>query len=356
MDIGFVSEFRNGLSVRVDWLSFTIKDCTEPFDVIDMLGYSSNDFLALSHGRNGYKSAYACRICDGLSILFDGNDGMGVHADISGGAIENVLKHYHDKRLFDVPFGGSAYEADRDNSTVLTDLLREICVSGKITRLDLAIDDIGAEHFTMSELQELLETGSCVSRFKEYRQDISKTFGGSVTGNTLYLGSRKSLCMLRIYDKKLEQNSKFGHAEEKQITYDWVRWELELKDERAMSASSILCSGVPLGNVVIGILSNYVRFIEHDNERRCRCSTLKKWEKFISGVSGLKLYQRPEPKTISDKKEWLKYGVSKSLAAVVMADGGDMTFLYDLLTLGSEKMDNATLKMVHDYLCRQGMR
>lgn len=352
MKFGGSDTFRNGLSVRIDWLSFTMKESVEPTDAFELLGYSSVDFHALPSGRYGYKSAYTCRIQDGITVLYDGNDGMGVHVDISGSAVDDVLQHYHDKCCIVTPFGGMAYDTDNFASTVLSDLLKDICLVGKITRLDLAIDDMGAEFFTMDELQEIFDSGSCVTRFKEYRQQKSKSFVGKTTGNTFYLGSRTSMCMLRIYDKKLEQNAKLRRTEESLLEKEWIRWELELKDERAISAANILCSGIPLGDVVIGIISNYVRFIEHDNTRRSRCSTLEKWERFISGVAGLKLYQRPEPKTIVDKKAWLWYQVAKSVAAVVKADGGDMTFLYNLISHGNEIMDKATQDMVDAYLER----
>lgn len=350
MKLGADATFRNGLSVCVDWLSFTMPEIEDPIDVIELLGYSDVDFRA-SSGRYGYKSAYVCLLHDGLTILYDGNEGMGVHVDISGSAIASVLQSYYDSRLMiSTPFGEMAYEAADLASSILSDLLNDILLVGKITRLDLAIDDIGAEYFALDEVEELLEIGACVTRFKEYRIQKSKSFGGKTSGNTVYLGSRSSACMIRIYDKKLEQNAKLKKSGEPLLEEEWVRWELELKDERAISAAKILCSGKPLGDVAIGILSNYVRFINLDNTRRSRCSTLEKWDTFISGVVGLKLYQAAEPKTIRDKKAWIWRQVARSLAAIVKADGGDMSFLYSVLVHGNDIMDKATQSMVDDYI------
>lgn len=356
MNLGSNVAFRNGLSVLVDWLSFTLKESVEPTDAFQLLGYSSADFHPLPSGRYGYKSAYVHRMNAGFTVLYDGNDNMGVHVDISGGALDDVLRNYHDKRCVLTPFGDMAYDVDDFASTVFADLLKDICSTGKITRLDLAIDDMGAEHFTMDELQHIFDSGSCVTRFREYRQQKSKSFTGKVTGNTFYLGSRTSMCMVRIYDKKLEQNAKLKKTNEPLIEKDWIRWELELKDDRAVSAANLLCSGMALGDVVIGIISNYIRFIEHDKAKRSLCTTMKKWEDFVSGVVGLKLYRRPELKTIDDKKAWLWYQVAKSITAVVKADGGDMTFLYSLITHGNEIMDNVTEKMIDDYIVRMRLQ
>jgi len=355
MEIGGDAKLNNGLSVLVDWLSFTLIDSIEPSDAYELLGYSSADFHMMPKGQYGYKTSYK-HLVHNIHVLCDGNDSMGVHVDISGSAVEDVLKHYHDKRCVATPFGGSAYECENMQSTVLSDLLKEIGVSGKVTRLDLAIDDIGAQYFSMDELETIFESGACSTRFKEYRQDKSKTFGCKVTGNTFYLGSRKSACMLRIYDKQLEQNAKLKKTKEPLIDTPWVRWELELKDERAISASNILSSGKSLGEVVIGIISNYIRFIELDNIRKSRCSTMQKWLFFIMGVASLKLYQRPEPKTIDDKKEWLMRQIAPSISAVVIADGGDVSFLYDLVENGRNRINRPTRAMIRAYNMKPIMR
>lgn len=350
MKLGGNDTFRNGLTVRVDWLSFTLKDSVDPCDAFDLLGYSITEFHALPSGRFGYKSAYACVANDGLAVLFNGNDGMGVHVDVSGSAVDDVLSHYHEKRSVSTPFGDVAYEADDIASTVLSDLLKEICLCGKLTRLDLAIDDMGAEYFTMDEIQNMCQMGMCVSRFRSFRPDMEIAFTGPVLGHTIYFGKRESACMIRAYDKKLEQNAKLQKSNQPLIENEWVRWELELKDERANSAAKLLVSGMLLGEVTIGILSNYIRFVNLDNTRRSRCSTLEKWERFISGVVRLKLFQRPEPKTIADKKAWIWNQVAKSLATVVKADGGDLEFLYRVITHGSEKMNKIDYDMIDAHI------
>jgi DNA relaxase NicK len=51
---------------------------------------------------------------------------------------------------------------------------------------------------------------------------------GTSTGETVYLGSRQSQTLLRIYDKRLQMQA--------QERLDWqeygIRWELELKQDR----------------------------------------------------------------------------------------------------------------------------
>lgn len=210
---------KNGLTVCVDWLSFTLTSSIEPTDAFSLLGYSKDNFYELPSGRYGYKKCYK-HLTHNVHVLYDGNDGMGVHVDVSGSAIDEVLHSYHDKHCVQTPFGvayessSGEFDPEKDDmgSTVLADLLSDVLSVGKITRLDLAVDDMDAFYFTMNDLQNLFESGSCSTRFKGFRQDKETSFSGKVTGNTFYLGSRKSECMVRIYDKQLEQNKKLKQA------------------------------------------------------------------------------------------------------------------------------------------------
>lgn len=84
--------------------------------------------------------------------------------------------------------------------------------------------------------------------------------------------------------------------------HPWVRWEIELKHERAEAASKLIAQGRSVNGVAIGILSNYLRMIQPDNERKCRCSTSPKWEAFLDNIRKVSLYSASEPKTLEDTK------------------------------------------------------
>lgn len=93
MNTGSNITLANGLVVSVDWISFTLSDSDEPASAFSLLGYSSNDFTSIDSGRFGYR-ARLMSVSGGLDILYDGNEGMGVHVDISGSGITDVLAHY----------------------------------------------------------------------------------------------------------------------------------------------------------------------------------------------------------------------------------------------------------------------
>lgn len=133
--------------------------------------------------------------------------------------------------------------------------------------------------------------------------------------------------MLRVYDKQLERNQKAEDGEKLQDP--WVRWEIELKNERANIAADFLIRKKQLGEIIMEILNNYVRVIVHDDSNRSRCSAHPLWEKFVGMVGKLRLYVATVEKTIKDKKKWLIKQCLPTLAGVVIADGGSFDIITD---------------------------
>lgn len=335
----------NGLNICIDWLSWTLSEpCTVEF-ALQLMGYSIADFQLLPQGRNGYRSQLHHSVYP-ISVQYDGREGMGIHVDVSGSAIQDLIEHYLKSRSVITPFGDMAYETSSFDGTVLSDILRDISTVGHITRLDLAIDDIGAQYYTLDSLDDKLSNKAYVSKFRKWKKLVEFDNGKGITGYTIYMGSRTSSLMLRVYDKQLEQNKKLEKTGKPLIAHPWVRWELELKEERSVKASELLIQGKSINEVTIGILSNYLRIITFDSTRNVRCSTDPVWDSFVGDVLKLGLYQSPEPKTIDDTKNWLERQVASSLAAVVMADGGDSAFIHYLLKTGSMRLSNHHKDMI----------
>lgn len=335
----------NGLQIGVDWLSFTLFEPCTVESVISLLGYMDADFQLLPKGLNGYRSQLRHSVYP-ISIQYDGREGMGVHVDISGSAIQDMLNHYYKKQSFLTPFGMVAYNTFSFDSSVMSDLLKSIRSVGHVTRLDLAVDDIGAKYFTLPDLSSVLVSNGFVSKFRNWRELINRQNGNECIGHTIYLGSRTSSIMLRVYDKQLEQNDKLLKSGEMPIMYPWVRWELEIKDERAQQAAELLMNGQSLNELTIGVLSNYLRLIQNDNARKDRCSILPKWNLFIDGIMRLALYCPSQPKTLDDTKNWLMKQTASSLASVVIADGGSIDFISRLLDSGKYRLTNHHRDMI----------
>lgn len=348
MKIGFDEVQKNGLKICVDWLSFSFPDSFPLNGVFDLMGYSVASFQSMPKGRYGYRSHLKHPVYD-ISVLYDGREDMGIHVDVSGSAIQDLLSHFYNSRVSLTPFGDGAYETTDFDSTVFTDLLKGILASGRITRLDLAIDDIGCHYFSLSALDSKLSSKSYVSKFRKWRKLIEYENGSDIVGYTIYMGSRASAVMLRVYDKQLEQNRKLAKTSQSLILHPWVRWELELKDEYACKAADALVRQNSLNAVAVGILSSYLRIVTLDASRITNCSVDSVWTSFIGDVSKLALYQAPAEKTIDDTRNWILHQCSSGMAAIVIADGGDLSFLHRAIQVGSSKLPAHYISKIRRY-------
>lgn len=339
---GNFKNLKNGLTVSVDWLSFTLFDVPTVQDVISFLGYDESDFAHCDRGAQGYFDKLRCSDC-GLSILYNGNDNMGIHVDITGSAISAVINHFKHTLEIDTPFG-QGYDMDFD-STFLRELLKSIRnLGGKISRLDLSVDDVGCHFFTVDEVADLHYKNRVVTKTRTFKL-IKSDRDMKDTGSTVYFGDRKSDIMLRVYDKQLEQKAKLQKAHDGVEVPPWVRWELELKSDRALSAVDSIIAGMDLGEIVVGILSHYIRFIELDDSNRSRCSIMDKWQTFIDGIKPLKLFVPVREKTMDDKEIWIERQCSPTIAAIIIRHGGDMEYFYRILDSGRSRMKKSLYEL-----------
>ncbi len=317
----------NGLLVSVDWLSFTLSAFDNVEDVLSFLGFDPRYFLEMPKGANGYKRMRKYANYN-ISILYDGTEDMGIHVNVSGIGIHALLSAFRSTLRCDTPFGEGFNLFDE---TVLSILLSEITKSGHLTRLDIAIDDKGANYYSLDDIEDRLKHLRVVTKFRSHRHMIDKTTLNEKIGHTIYFGSRQSDIMLRIYDKKLEQNKNLLVSDDRYVSHDWVRWELELHRDRANAVSEYLIAGKSLGDVAIGVLSQYFRIIDLTDTNRSRCLEEITWQLFASGVQKLGLYVSQREKTIEDKKRWIDKFVAPSLSLVTLYEGGDISYLKNLV-------------------------
>lgn len=332
MIIGNIDTLENGLHLSLDWLSFTVKKTMVWQAVAEYFGLNVVQFQDGLNGSYGYRKR-ARHMIFSISVLYDGNEDMGIHVDISGSAIGYFLQCYLSKNTCSkTPFDTVAYEVNSFDDTILCDVLKDILDLGQVTRLDLAIDDVGCRYYTVPELDSIFHDGLYTSRFKKFKSiyEGGKDF---CSGSSIYLGSRKSELMIRIYDKQLEQKTKKHDVS----LSPWVRWEIELHKNRATVVATFLASGKPLPEIAIGILSNYLRLIVRDKTRDSRCSTAPKWHDFLSGIDKLKICQPVSEKTIDEKREWIMKQVAPTISAIYEIDG-DLSFIYSLIENGSLRL------------------
>lgn len=324
LKIGVEDKLKNGLRTSIDWMGFTVFNVDSPLDVIELLGYKEEDFTQLPKGGMGYKSILQLNGYT-LQILYDGKEDMGIHVNVSGSSVFEVVRSFMETKKVNTPFG-EAY--DTWDSGLIT-FLKEMSLCAKFTRLDIAVDDLGANFYKLDDLVQILERKQdghrIVSKFRNWQEICKKKLTGEKIGQTVYMGSRKSETFLRVYDKRLEQMNKTSED----LGLDWIRWELELKKERAEEAVKMIVNRGEIGTIFTGILNNYVRVVENIDSNVSRCPVSPLWEKFVSTVEKISLYVTEAEKTLEEKINWFKYQVAPTMAGIIVAQMGDMSIIHN---------------------------
>lgn len=314
-------EEKNGLVCSVDWIEFTVDSMEHPGEVIRALGLNPVSFVDQERGGLGYKSLYRHHT-QHINVYFDGNANMGIHVRVSGSSVEFFLRQYLETLASETPFG-KAYGMDFKYSpeNVLPLFCKWVLEHGHFTRLDFAIDDIGCRFFTLEELRGYLDKQQVVSKFRKWREIVESTFTNVSVGHSLYMGSRQSDVMLRVYDKQLEQEA----------DNPWIRWELEIKHDKADAAAKLLVDKVHASEIAIGVLSDYVRIVERDDTNVSRCSVIEKWQLFVDAVERCSLKLEKVVKSIDKKLAWLEHQVKPTLAGLYAYYEEDAGFLLNNL-------------------------
>lgn len=323
----------NGLYCRLDWIEFTVDAVNSDYSTfkhyIECLGFFAEAFDDTERGGIGYQRCFK-HISEDIFAFFSGNADMGIHFRVTGSAVNCFLETYLAKYRCDTPFG-LGYDVGEYDTTYIAPMLFDYILSiGHFTRIDLAIDDIGCKYYSCNDIVDLVSKGCCVGKFKLWKNVSEKSLASVGLGHTVYFGSRKSDVMLRIYDKSLEQELS---------AVKWIRWELELKHERADIVANLISTHNDLGFIAVGILNEYIRFIVPDNVRRCRCSVAPLWLDFVSNCSKISLSLTPRESSIDKKVQWIDKQVKPTIAGLLTAFDGDLTFLTENLNIAFERLN-----------------
>jgi len=293
-----------GLKALLDWVSFTIPE-NDVQIVTELLRISLSDFVQMPSGAMGYRSRLKC---GNISILSNGSPGMGCHVVMTGqGCRQYESLHGDDwKNLFKRVF----------------DQL------GHFARIDVAIDDYDGM-LSLSEIRTKIDARHVKSRFKTAHGITEYDLSGEANSNkgeTIYLGSPQSRIKIRFYDK----------AKEQKVDYLWTRAEIECHNERALIVAAFITNDMPLGDLVAGVLRNYINFLEPDetDTNKSRWPVSQWWTDFLGGVDKLSLTIKKEPRTIEDVNNWLERQVSPSLAMMHKYHKDSYDFLGDLIAKG----------------------
>lgn len=244
-----------------DWITFTtqihsVEQC------IHLLGLNDVEFLNLGHGFYGYKDGITF---EGITILSNGKEGMGVCVQLSGQGCRSFETYGSGDfdGLFKLILENHSFESDERLMN--------------LTRLDIAYDDFQG----LLDLDVLIsETskGNYVSRFHDWEYTVG------TKGKSIYFGSKKSDTFFRCYDKKAERN--------REDLDHWVRFEMKLS---GVSAIGFISLDDTIENKYFAVLNNYLRFVtpSGDDSNKRRWKTADYWQKFLEYNESISIFCKP---------------------------------------------------------------
>lgn len=197
-------------NLHIDWISLTIplKDTKQREALSDIQLWQKSQAKVYTCDSSkwrptkpmfGYSEAYQSE-CGTVAMY--GRVEMGLHVIYSGQA------------LYQLGVRGIMPEGILENGNRFT---------GRCTRCDIALDIFDGTA-TVDTFQSALLKRLAVTTSKTWR-----TMASSQGGNTLYVGSRASERMVRVYDKKAERAAAFVEVG----SDSWIRVEAELKGQQA---------------------------------------------------------------------------------------------------------------------------
>lgn len=201
----------------------------------------------------------------------------------------------------------------------LPEFLKWCLERGHATRVDWAIDDFDGR-LTLKRILDAEAVGGMVSRWHGLTT-IQNHERGTVTGWTVYMGSRKGASLVRVYNKTAEQRKKGNEAPD-----GWVRLEFQTNRELADKlARAYFREG---SSAVIGQLSRRVRFAEpvpsDSNPRRWPVAWW--WASVLGSVEpGPSLCAGEVAEcTVARLEAYVERQAGPALTTVVKAHGGDL--------------------------------
>lgn len=331
---GVENTYQSSLTSLVDWLQVTLFDVRNKEQVVQILNMKNAHFTKSDSGKYGYTKSYRSKH---IAIYYGGSDDMGYHLEMSG----QGCREYELVTRYENPF-----------PQLLQLLFLAKC---KITRLDLAVDDKGDKtYFSLDTLRRCVKDKTITSRFRKVK-DITETHikTGTRTGDTLYFGSSKSDLQIRFYDKKAERKNNAGED----IEFNWVRTELQLRNERAMMAAEFIAAGWDVGRLVKGVLTNYIMFrrrpkgSKETNASRLPVATF--WVKYLNDVERVCLTKERPADSIEKKTKWIDKTVSATFALVAAAhmseDRAETRYIGTMIHEGMSRLDEGKIKTLNLY-------
>lgn len=334
------------LTASIDWLEFTVMDITVEKALTEILQLPVTEFSPLNKGRFGYHKQLKW-VGGNIFVLYNDlpettenkpetADRMGVHMMLSGA-------------------GCRQYEARQPLKKLLL-FLTILDERVNFTRIDLAIDDRSDQLINFSRIHDAAINRLFTSRWSKWDElNSRRSATGEYLGRTMYFGSQASDIFCRIYDKTLER--KANSEETTGLPKHWTRLEVIYKKDRAKQlVYHIVDRHVPVGTAIRGTLNQYIRFIKtppNPDQNKSRWPTADWWTQLLDGVGKLQLTIEKEQKSIDDMKDWLERQIAPTIAAVLTANEGDLSWLHEIIGKGAQRLSQRHRDAIAQYLLKE---
>lgn len=309
----------------IDYLSFTIKDYTHYEEILNRLYYK---FLPRGYGGKGYLLGFQADV-PGITVLAGGKvEQMGTHVQISGEGCRML------EACPDFPGWPEFMKIWRANGA-------------NFTRIDLAMDDLEAQ-VSYKDVLSWEESGVLVRKGNSIRQ-----YGNRVQGKqawTLYIGSRQSEVMLRVYQKGWELTQK-GLSLPEGAHPDFLRFECEYKGRRADQVAQVIINqGL---QAAFGCIRHSFEFTNPDDidKRSNKRRAAEWWVHLVEHTKIVTTVTQYVQKSLEQVKNWITKQVGTSLATIVHADGGSIQFLVDVIKASEQRLKPRHRIMISGALC-----
>lgn len=188
---------------------------------------------------------------------------------------------------------------------------------GKFTRIDVAFDTPDVH---IDQVREAIEVGELVTKARDVA--LYQKLRGS-PGTSIYIGSKSSDRLVRIYDK----------ASERGVPGVWTRFETQYRKKYADKVVDyILLSDVSMESLVVSSFD----FREVGNVRTNTRSRSGWWSAILGEFEKVEFTIKRVIQTVQQRADWVRSQVSRTLATCFLTLGKE--WLDDVLDFGVVRM------------------
>jgi phage replication initiation protein len=152
------------------------------------------------------------------------------------------------------------------------------------------------------------------------------------------MGSPQSDSLIRAYDKGMQQHCcKAG---------EWVRMELQLRDDNARSAFTALVEAKSW-EALVGVIANAVEFkVEAVDVNKHRVARAAWWDQFLEGCKRVPLAVKKVGLTVDKLMACLSKQWGPNIRALMLAEGGSIDWLMGIVEDATDRMRSKHFNLV----------